>query len=167
MFMGHTAHLSMQLIHKSDQNSFMKSNTNRLSKIYLVEFILLNKIFQIFTMHYIFKRCNYLTISAIWIKNLCFNLWCFYWYILSRMFSHFAFALNTFRVFWKEYSRDFFLLFLYWFLHLSRDFNNSLGSWFEQFKTLIIWTYFTSPSSLVIFQSLNFKIHSFNIMIAY
>lgn len=72
--MGHTAHLSMQLIHKSDQNSFMKSNTNRLSKTYLVEFILLNKIFLIFTMHYIFKHWNFLTISAINIKNLFFFL---------------------------------------------------------------------------------------------
>lgn len=69
MFMGHTAHLSMQLIHKSDQNSFMKSNTNRLSKTYLVEFILLNKIFQIFTMHYIFKRCNYLLFQQFELKT--------------------------------------------------------------------------------------------------
>lgn len=77
-FIGHTAHLSMQLIHKSNQNSFMKSNTNRLSKTYLVEFILLNKIFLIFTMHYIFKHWNYLSISAINIKNLFFfKLWCF------------------------------------------------------------------------------------------
>lgn len=67
--MGHTAHLSMQLIHKSDQNSFMKSNTNRLSKTYLVEFILLNKIFQIFTMHYIFKRCNYLLFQQFELKT--------------------------------------------------------------------------------------------------
>lgn len=69
MFMGHTAHLSMQLIHKSDQNSFMKSNTNRLSKTYLVEFILLNKIFQIFTMHYICKRCNYLLFQQFELKT--------------------------------------------------------------------------------------------------
>lgn len=88
----------------------------------------------------------------------------FYVYILSRMFSHFAFALNTFRISWNEYSIDFFLIFLYWFLHLSRDFNNSLGSCFGQFKTLIIWTYFTFPSSIVIFQSLNFKIHNFNMI---